>query len=210
MRPTPTSPYLLLGTGFYLVPNGGFATAAHVALEAQQLMSGHPNSVGIIQILPDGRSVFRPVWKFFIHTTADVAFGIPHHEIINNRTGKAYRAKVLSLDTGPPPNIGASISTWAYPFTVFLAMTKWGEPYNCNQISTTGFCKNFLLDTALPLNCTHHTILPAFIYMVDRVGGLSSMLMGTFLVSLLAAMTVQRVSHTSRQLALSWTLNCTT
>lgn len=112
-RPTPTS-LRLLGTGFYLTHKGGFATAAHVALEAQQLLSACPNSVGIAHTLPDGRSLFRPIWQFFIHPTADVAFGIPRYEFVNEKTGEAYPVMVLSLNS-IPPNLGASISTWSYP-----------------------------------------------------------------------------------------------
>jgi hypothetical protein len=95
-RPTPTSLHLL-GTGFYLQYRGGFATAAHVALEAQKLISASPDSVGVSHTLPDGRSFFRPIWKFFIHPTADVAFGIPRFEFFNDKTGEAYRPKVLCL-----------------------------------------------------------------------------------------------------------------
>src|SRR5690349_1113760 len=63
VRDTPTS-LRLLGTGFYLVTNGGFATAAHVALEAQKYMlEDDPLAVSIVDILPDGRSVFRPIWR---------------------------------------------------------------------------------------------------------------------------------------------------
>jgi hypothetical protein len=39
--------------------------------------------------------------------------GIPH-EIIEKKSGQAYRAKVLSLDR-TRPSLGAKISTWAYP-----------------------------------------------------------------------------------------------
>jgi len=112
-RPTPTS-QRLLGTGFYQTHKGGFATAAHVALEAQQLISACPDAVGISHTLPDGRTLFRPIWKFFIHPTADVAFGIPRHEIINDRTGEAFPIKLLSLNS-TPPDPRAPISTWAYP-----------------------------------------------------------------------------------------------
>lgn len=112
-RPTQTS-FGLLGTGFYLQPKGGFATAAHVASEAQELLSKQPGSIGISHTLPDGRTLFRPIWKFFIHPTADVAFGIPGAEFINDRTGEIYRTKVLCLKR-TPPDIGSAISTWAYP-----------------------------------------------------------------------------------------------
>jgi hypothetical protein len=112
-RPTPSS-VSLLGTGFYLQLKGGFATAAHVALEAEQLLAAVPNSVCIAHTLPDGRSFFLPIWRFFIHPTADVAFGIPRFEFVNDRTGDTYKAKVLSL-TSTAPEIGSPISTWAYP-----------------------------------------------------------------------------------------------
>lgn len=111
--PTPTS-ISLLGTGFYLQPRGGFATAAHVADEAQQLMSTRPDSVGIAHTLADGRTKFLPIWKFFAHKTADVAFGIPRYEFVDDNTGMAFRAKVLSL-TDVAPAIGSPISTWSYP-----------------------------------------------------------------------------------------------
>ncbi len=112
-RSTPTS-VRLLGTGFYLQHGGGFATAAHVAVEAQELISECPDSVGISHTLPDGRTVFRPIWQFFVHPTADAAFGIPRYEFINDRTGEAFPIKVLSLDS-TPPHLGAAISTWSYP-----------------------------------------------------------------------------------------------
>ena len=112
-RPTATS-LALLGTGFYVQLKGGFATAAHVALEAQQLLLELPGSVGIAHTLPDGRVLFLPIWRFYIHPRADAAFGIPRNEIVNDETGQVYRSKVLCL-TDAPPDIGAPISTWAYP-----------------------------------------------------------------------------------------------
>ncbi len=104
----------LLGTGFYLQTKGGFATAAHVAEEAQQLLAANPDSVGIAHTLPTGRIRFLPIWKFFIHPTADVAFGIPRYEFVDDATGQVVRAKVLSL-TARRPDPGAAISTWGYP-----------------------------------------------------------------------------------------------
>src|SRR5260370_26490220 len=87
VRDTSTS-LRLLGTGFYIVTNGGFATAAHVALEAQKHLLKSPDSVGIIHTISDGISVFRPIWQFFTHPTADIAFGVPHYDVIDNNTGK--------------------------------------------------------------------------------------------------------------------------
>jgi hypothetical protein len=102
----------LIGTGFYLVPNGGFATAKHVALEAIEAINQDQNSVGLIYLLSNGLLVFRPVWRFFLHPTADLSFGVPH-ELYDNKTGHSYRAKVLTLDRKAPP-VGGRISTWAY------------------------------------------------------------------------------------------------
>lgn len=124
-RPTPTS-IRLLGTGFYLQPRGGFVTAAHVAEEAQQLISTRPDSVGIAHTLPNGRTKFLPIWKFFIHKTADLAFGIPRYEFVDDNTGTAFRAKVLSL-TDVAPAIGSRISTWSYPLHQVLGDEATGQ-----------------------------------------------------------------------------------
>jgi Trypsin-like peptidase domain len=64
--------------------------------------------------LPNGRARFLPIWKFFLHDTADVAFGIPRYEFVDETTGAAIRAKVLSL-VSRSPALGSPISTWSYP-----------------------------------------------------------------------------------------------
>jgi hypothetical protein len=104
---------VLIGTGFFVIKDGGFATAKHVALEAQRSMSQAENSVGLVYTLTNGLSIFRPIWRFAIHATADLAFGIPH-EIIDDETGKAFQSKILSLEPSSP-GLGAAISTCAYP-----------------------------------------------------------------------------------------------
>jgi hypothetical protein len=106
----------LIGTGFFVIKDGGFATAKHVALEAQRSMSQAENSVGLVYTLSNGLSVFRPIWRFAIHPTADLAFGIPH-EIIDNTTGAAFQSKILSLEPSSP-GVNAAISTWAYPLHI--------------------------------------------------------------------------------------------
>jgi hypothetical protein len=111
-RPTAHS-LTLVGTGFYVLQSGGFVTAKHVALDIEDLMSEKPNAVGIAHTFPDGRVVYRPISKFFVHPTADVAFGLAA-EITLDDTGEIYRSKVLSM-IERPPEIGASISTLAYP-----------------------------------------------------------------------------------------------
>jgi hypothetical protein len=108
-----------LGTGFYLQPHGGFATAAHVALDAQDRLAADPSSVSIARTFPNGKTRFLPIWKFFIHDTADVAFGIPAAEFVEDATSQVIRARVLSVTSTRPP-IGAAISTYAYPLHRFI------------------------------------------------------------------------------------------
>jgi Trypsin-like peptidase domain len=112
-RPTADS-FSLIGTGFYLQGKGRFATAAHIALEAERQLAEMPDSVGITRTLPNGRTRFLPIWRFFIHPIADVAFGIPRFEFVDDASGDVVRPKVLSL-TSRSPAIGAPVSTWAYP-----------------------------------------------------------------------------------------------
>jgi hypothetical protein len=58
-RPTADS-FSLIGAGFYLQGKRGFATAAHVALEAEQYLAEMPDSVGIARTRPNGRTRFLP------------------------------------------------------------------------------------------------------------------------------------------------------
>ena len=65
-RPPSASPSLkgtdgseLIGTGFYLVPDGGFATARHVALEALDAMSQGEHCVGLVYSLSTACSHVR-------------------------------------------------------------------------------------------------------------------------------------------------------
>jgi hypothetical protein len=104
---------VLIGTGFFVLKDGGFATAKHVAVEAEQLLSRPENSVGLVYTLSNGLSIFRPIWRFAIHPTADLAFGIPH-EIYDNKSGEVFQSKILSLEPSSP-GTGEAISTWAYP-----------------------------------------------------------------------------------------------
>jgi hypothetical protein len=143
-RPTPTS-VSLLGTGFFLQPHGGFATAAHVAVEAQELLSESPDSVGIARTLPNGRTRFVPIWKFFIHDTADVAFGIPRYEFVDESTGAAIPAKVLSL-VGTPPAIGSPISTWSYPLHRVVGNDATGQSVQLQPDFYNGWLQEFFAE----------------------------------------------------------------
>ncbi|WP_354101265.1 serine protease [Bradyrhizobium sp. RT5a] len=111
--------FALIGTGFYLQRKGGFATAAHVALEAERQLADRRDSVGIARTLPDGRTLFLPIWRFFVHPTADVAFGVPRYEFVDDALGSVVRPKVLSLSSRPP-SIGSPVSTWAYPLHAMI------------------------------------------------------------------------------------------
>jgi hypothetical protein len=63
--------------------------------------------------------------EVFIHETADVAFGVPAAEFVDDATGHAINSKVLSL-TNTPPDIGAAIGTYAYPLHRFIEAEKGG------------------------------------------------------------------------------------
>lgn len=141
MRPSPTS-LQLLGTGFYLQLKGAFATAAHVAMEAEKLLAKEPGTVGIAHTIRDGRTLFLPIWKFFAHPTADVAFGVPRFEFVNDRTGDAYRAKVLCL-TSRPPDLGAEISTWSYPLHRVLGDEATGQVIQLQPTFYNGVLQEF-------------------------------------------------------------------
>jgi hypothetical protein len=143
-RPTPTSA-CLLGTGFYLQPRGGFATAAHVAREAQELMTASQDSVGIAHTLPNGRTKFLPIWKFFVHKTADVAFGIPRYEFIDESTGAPFRAKVLSLVSAPPA-IASPISTWSYPLHQIMGDEAIGQSVQLQPEFYDGLLQEFFAE----------------------------------------------------------------
>jgi hypothetical protein len=172
-RPTPKS-LRLLGTGFYLQLKGGFATAAHVALEAQALLSANSDSVGIGHTLPDGRVIFRPIWRFFAHPTADVAFGIPRADIINDRTGEAYRAKVLSLNS-TPPELGAAISTWSYPLHRVVGEETTGQFLQLQPDFYNGALEELFTDRGPSVKVMPLIIAPASTFMLGRVADPSSM-----------------------------------
>jgi Trypsin-like peptidase domain len=143
-RPTAAS-LSLLGTGFFLQPHGGFATAAHVALEAQDLLSDSPDSVGIARTLPNGRTRFLPIWKFFLHDTADVAFGIPRYEFVDEATGAPIRAKVLSLVSRSPAG-GSPISTWSYPLHQVIGDEATGQTVQLQPDFYSGRLQEFFTD----------------------------------------------------------------
>jgi len=146
----------LIGTGFYIVPNGGFATAKHVALEAQEAMSRAENSVGLVYTLTNGLLVFRPIWSFAVHPTADLAFGVPH-EIIDNETRKAYRARVLSLERAHLQLERQSVRGHT-PFTASSVSQTELKYCKRNRTSITAYCRKSILDAALQANCKRPTI----------------------------------------------------
>lgn len=81
------------GTGFYVVPNGLFLTAKHVAEEVSAT-AGHKC---LFLLLPNNQYLVRTINRWDFHPTADVAVGWPE-QVIDNNTGIDYRAKILTLD----------------------------------------------------------------------------------------------------------------
>ena len=126
-RPTPTTVSLLAPVSISS-PNGAFATAAHVAVEARQLMEIDPDGVGIAHTLPNGRTVYRPIWRIFHSRDCRCGFRtIPRrYEFVDDQTGGAFRSKILSINSAPPA-LGSPISTWSYPLHAVLGEETTGQ-----------------------------------------------------------------------------------
>ena len=111
--------YRLHGTGFYISLNGLFVTAKHVAEDCREINEiGH--SIFLIHTFSNNQFCKRPIGRMSIHDHADVALGWPN-QIIDNKTGKEFRGKCVSLDINygmpghkPKTLVGEPVVTYAY------------------------------------------------------------------------------------------------
>jgi hypothetical protein len=113
VRYDPQSHMHLLGTGFFITPTGLFVTARHVLLDAFDSLGIQRYPIGIVQFLPEGIYIQRPILRSTTHRTADVAVGVAA-PMTRNRDGQPLTNLVLTL-TFEPPDVGARIVTFAYP-----------------------------------------------------------------------------------------------
>lgn len=101
----------LLGTGFFITMNGLFVTAKHVLKDPLDPQGNQLYPISIIQFLPEGGFLQRPIPRCTFHKRADIAVGVaaPMH-----RNGNPLTNHVLTLNREPPP-LGTKIVTCAYP-----------------------------------------------------------------------------------------------
>ena len=115
--------YELVGTGFYVDPNGMLVTAAHVAEKLIDDCRGGAVAT-TIHILGDGRYLQRRVNQFHLHSSSDIAVGLPE-EIIENKSGLPVRCEYLTMKTSLP-EIGSPVATWSYPLHRITSMPDGG------------------------------------------------------------------------------------
>ena len=124
-RPTPTT-VSLLGTGFYLQPNGAFATAAHVAVEARQLMGDRSRRGRDSPYFAKRQDGVPTDLEIFHSRDCRCGFRSAALEFVDNQTGAAFRSKILSINSAPPA-LGSPISTWSYPLHTVLGEETTGQ-----------------------------------------------------------------------------------
>lgn len=105
----------LVGTGFFICDNGIFVSAKHV-FEDVVNQKGQPiKPLFVLQFLPDNTYMVRDVERGIVRNGLDVGIGILK-PLYHKQTKKLLRNHILKLTT-KPPEIGETISTYAYPNT---------------------------------------------------------------------------------------------
>lgn len=103
----------LLGTGFFISTNGLFITAKHILLDPFGARGREKYPIGIVQFLPEGVFIQRPILRCASHTVADVAVGAAA-PMNKNKTSGMLTNPILSLSTASV-EVGTRIVTYAYP-----------------------------------------------------------------------------------------------
>lgn len=103
----------LLGTGFFITTTGLFVTARHVLMDTFDSEGLQRYPIGIVQFLPEGVYIQRPILRCASHRTADVAVGVAA-PMNRDQDGKPLTNPVLTL-TLVRPNLDARVVTYAYP-----------------------------------------------------------------------------------------------
>jgi hypothetical protein len=106
----------LVGTGFFIGPNGLFASAKHVLMDVVDQKTGVPKGeLFIVQFLDNDVAIQRPVHRFSTREKADVGVGVCW-QMKNNSTGLELKNSQLRL-TLETPTLNTKVSTYAYPKT---------------------------------------------------------------------------------------------
>jgi hypothetical protein len=103
----------LIGTGFFIATTGLFVTARHVLMDTFDSQGRQQFPIGIIQFLPGGIYLPRPILRCASQPMADVAVGVAA-PMRRNQDGSSLMNPVLTLTTVPVP-LSTRIVTYAYP-----------------------------------------------------------------------------------------------
>lgn len=104
----------IIGTGFYITPNGVFASAKHVLDDVIDYKTKkQKHAIFLAHFYGDNYYLIRPITQIILSDAADVAVGLPA-EFKHNKTGELLRNKVLTLST-KIASPGDRLTTYAYP-----------------------------------------------------------------------------------------------
>jgi hypothetical protein len=116
LRQFPDKRVELAGTGFFVAKGGIFITARHVAELILDANRQPTYGLGIIQLMPGGVFVERPVRKVILNDHVDIAIGVCA-EMKSQSNGEILDNRILQL-TARDPAVGENVFTYAYPDTV--------------------------------------------------------------------------------------------
>lgn len=102
-----TDIFHIIGTGYFVHPNGGFITAKHVLYDSNKLLS----PCFVVQTLDDESRILREIISFFPHPRADIGIGMLKGQLKKDDSLRLHVAFPISLT---PPKIGDQISTYAF------------------------------------------------------------------------------------------------
>lgn len=130
LKMSKTGKYNLVGTGFFVGPEGIFATASHVIDEFIADDGSADGLPVIIQIIEGGSYVIRPISTINKHPIADICIG--RVASMKSHTRGKLKNPVVGL-SAKVPDVGEVVVTYAYPRSIFQpgeirqAGYLWGE-----------------------------------------------------------------------------------
>lgn len=117
--------FRLVGTGFFIGPNGIFVSAKHVLNDILDKNGKPIGSLYIYQFLDGNVGVQRPISRFHVHPNADIGVGVCY-QMKNNADGTELKNCQLRLTVNIPSN-QTKVSTYAYPKILELPKNDKGQ-----------------------------------------------------------------------------------
>jgi hypothetical protein len=109
-----TKEFVFIGTGFFINSNGGFITAKHVMFPNNDNKPINPFFA--IQTVNGNKHYIRYIEQFVPHGNADIAIGMLKSDTYQGDTPIKLPINTSFLKLSKvQPNIGQSVSTFAYP-----------------------------------------------------------------------------------------------